>query len=189
MGADRAVGAPQHTRVEVLHRNVHDPVMKIATILTVMLIVTTSWAQSESDEATIRAILQQQVAAWNKGDAEALSRHFAADGTFTNILGMFFKGREAFRERHEQIFRGVFRGSTKESGVVSIKFVRPDVAVVETLQALSGFQKPPPGTSVDAKGRLRTRLLQVLVKDGGEWKIAAFHNVDVKAGVNVPEPQ
>jgi uncharacterized protein (TIGR02246 family) len=189
MGADKAVRAPQHTRVEVLHRNVHDPVMKIATILTVMLIVTTSWAQSESDEATIRAILQQQVAAWNKGDAEACARHFAADGTFTNILGMFFKGREAFRERHEQIFRGAFHGTTKQSDVVSIMFVCPDVAIVETLQALSGFQKPPPGTSADANGRLRTRLLQVLVKDGGEWKIAAFHNVDVKAGINVPEPQ
>jgi hypothetical protein len=36
---------------------------------------------------------------------------------------------------------------------------------------------------------LRTRLLQVLVKDGGEWKIAAYHNVDVKSGVEVPEPQ
>ena len=36
---------------------------------------------------------------------------------------------------------------------------------------------------------LRTRLLQVLVKDGGEWKIAAYHNVEVKSGVEVAEPQ
>jgi hypothetical protein len=36
---------------------------------------------------------------------------------------------------------------------------------------------------------LRTRLLQVLAKDGSEWKIAAYHNVDVKSGVEVPEPQ
>jgi hypothetical protein len=27
------------------------------------------------------------------------------------------------------------------------------------------------------------------VKDGGEWKIAAYHNVDVKSGVQAPEPQ
>ncbi len=27
------------------------------------------------------------------------------------------------------------------------------------------------------------------MKDGGEWKIAAYHNVDVKSGVEVPEPQ
>jgi hypothetical protein len=30
---------------------------------------------------------------------------------------------------------------------------------------------------------------QMLVKDRGEWKIVAYHNVDVKPGVRVPEPQ
>ena len=53
--------------------------------------------------------------------------------------------------------------------------LRPDVAIVETLQTVTGFQKLLPGTSADAKGRLRARLLQVLVKGGGEWKIAAYH--------------
>ena len=71
----------------------------------------------------------------------------------------------------------------------SLRFVRPDVAIVESLQTVSGFQKLLPGTSADAKGRLRTRLLQVLLKDGGEWKIAAYHNVDVKSGVQAPDPQ
>ena len=70
-----------------------------------------------------------------------------------------------------------------------MKFVRPEVAIVETLQTIMGFQKLLPGTSADAKGRLHTRLLQVMVKDGGEWKIAAYHNVDVKPGESVPEPQ
>jgi hypothetical protein len=41
----------------------------------------------------------------------------------------------------------------------------------------------------DDKGRLRTRLLQVIVKDGGEWKIVAYHNTDVKPDVQVPDPQ
>ena len=163
--------------------------MKIAMILTTMLVGTISEAQNGADEDAIRDILKEEVAAWNKGDADAYSRHFAEDGTFTNLPGMFFQGREAFRERHEQIFYGAYRGSTKQSDIVSLKFVRPDVAIVESLQTISGFQKLLPGTSADAKGRLRTRLLQVLVKDGGAWKIAAYHNVDVKEGVAVPEPR
>jgi hypothetical protein len=60
---------------------------------------------------------------------------------------------------------------------------------VESLQTVRGFQKLLPGTSADAKGRLRTRLLQVLLKDGGEWETAAYHNVDVKSGVKAPDPQ
>jgi hypothetical protein len=43
--------------------------------------------------------------------------------------------------------------------------------------------------SADAKGRLRTRWLQVLVKDGGEWKIASYHNAEVKPWIFVPEPK
>jgi len=78
--------------------------MKTAMILTTMLVGTISWAQNGADEAAIRDILEEEVTAWNNGDANAYSPHFAEDGTFTNLLGMFFQGREAFRERHEQIF-------------------------------------------------------------------------------------
>jgi hypothetical protein len=62
------------------------------------------------------------------------------------------------------------------------------VAIVETLTSLSGMAETAPGTAADSKGRLRTRLLQVVARQGGEWKIVAYHNVDVKPGVPVPEP-
>jgi ketosteroid isomerase-like protein len=73
--------------------------------------------------------------------------------------------------------------------VVSLKFVRPDVAIVETLTAVIGIQKPSPGMSLDTKARLRSRLLQVMVKDGGEWRIVTYHNTDVRPDVPVPDPQ
>ena len=166
--------------------------MKITTtalILIMPFFVTISAAQSGPDEAAIRSILQEEVTAWNKGDAQTYSKHFAADGTFTNILGMFFTGHQAFLDRHEEIFKGMFRGTVLRQDVVSLKFVRPDAGIVETLQTITGYQKLLPGTSADAKGRLRTRLLQVLVKNGGEWEIASYHNVDVKPGTIVPDPQ
>jgi len=61
--------------------------------------------------------------------------------------------------------------------------------VVVVLTSVTGIPKLFPGTNTDDKGRLRTRLLQVVVKDGGEWKITAYHNTDVKLGVPVPDPQ
>jgi uncharacterized protein (TIGR02246 family) len=165
--------------------------MKTVSILVVCLCATILGAQSVPDEAAIRTIIQGEVASWNKGDAEAYSKNFAQDGTFTNILGMFFIGHDAYRDRHAEIFKGMFRGTVLQQDIVSVKFVRPDVAIVETLTWVSGFSKagPPPGTHADAKGRLCTRLLQVLVRDGGEWKIATYHNVDVKPGTTVPEPK
>jgi uncharacterized protein (TIGR02246 family) len=47
---------------------------------------------SPSDEAAVRRIIQDEGIAWNKGDGEAYARRFATDGTFTNLLGMFFNG-------------------------------------------------------------------------------------------------
>jgi len=141
-----------------------------------------------ADEIAIRKIIQDEVAAWNRGDAAAYSRHFATDGTFTNIRGQFFIGYEAFLRQHEVIFQGIFKNTILQQDIVSLKFIGPDVAAVETLTSVSGTPQTAPGTATDSKGRLRTRLLQVVARRGGEWKIVVYHNVDVKPGVPVPEP-
>lgn len=166
-------------------------IVKIALAFTTLFLATIAAAQGKSEETAVRNIIQDEVAAWNHGDAQAYSRHFAADCTFTNILGTFFTGQKAVLDRHEQIFKGAFRGTVLRQDIVSVRFVRPEIAIVETLNWISGFSPsgPPSGTHADDKGRLRTRLLQLMVKDGGEWKIATYHNVDVKPGVDTPEPQ
>lgn len=164
--------------------------MKPLSVLAIALVVTIAGVpQTSPDEAAVRNIVQDEISAWNSGDADAYSRHFAADGTFTNIRGEFFTGREPFIQKHDNLFKGPFHGSTLKQNIVSLKFVRPDVAVVEVLTSVTGIPKLFPGTNTDERGRLRTRLLQVVAKDGGEWKIAAYHNTDVKTGVPVPDPQ
>jgi uncharacterized protein (TIGR02246 family) len=172
-------------------RGVKRAAATVAAILGLVLSASLIHAQSNPDETAIRQILDGEVTAWNKGDTDGYSRHFAADGTFTNIRGMFFTGHQEFRDRHEAIFKGEFRGTSLKQEIVSLRFIRPDVAIAETLTWVSGFPKAgaPPSIQVDTSGRLRTRLLQVLKKDGGEWKIVVYHNVDIKPGVPVPEPR
>src|SRR5882757_9022239 len=166
-----------------------EKLMKIASILAMVLSTSMLSAQSKPDDSTIKKILQDEEIAWNAGDAESYSRHFAADGTFTNVLGMYYTGHDVFVERHAAIFKTVFRGTTLQYDIVSVKFVRADVAIVETLARVSGFSAsgPPPGTHAGAEGRLCTRLLQVMVRDSGEWRIVSCHNVDVKP--RPPEPR
>jgi uncharacterized protein (TIGR02246 family) len=163
--------------------------MKYFLLFAVVFATVAATPQNSPDEAAVRKIIQEEITAWNAGDAVAYAGHFAEDGTFTNVKGQFFAGRQDFIQRHDYLFKGTHRGSTLKQDVVSLKFVRPDVAVVETLTSVTGLQKLPPGTTTDAKGRLRTRLLQVMVKDGSEWKIVAYHNTDVKPDVSVPDPQ
>ena len=146
-------------------------------------------AQPAADEAAIRQIIVDEIAAWNQGDAVAYSRHFGAEGTFTNIRGQFFVGYDAFLKQHEVIFQTLFKGTTLAQEIVSLKVVTPDVAVVEVLTAVSGMRQPPPGATFDSRGRLRTRLLQVVAKQQGAWKIVAYHNVDVKPGTPLPDSE
>ena len=116
--------------------------------------------------------------AWARGDAIAYAHRFANDGTFTNFLGMFFQGRDAFRDRHDAVFGTVFQGSTLGLRIATLRFVRSDVAIADTEAEVRGLTAVPSGlTAVD--GVVRSRLLMVLVKEQEEWWITAYHNVAV----------
>ena len=49
--------------------------------------------------------------AWNRGDASAFGVRYRGDGTFTNVNGGFYVGRDEFNLRHDEVFRGVFKGT------------------------------------------------------------------------------
>jgi uncharacterized protein (TIGR02246 family) len=164
-------------------------VLKLTSVILMLQFTTPNYAQNKEDTIAIHNIVQEETASWNTGDAKAYSKHFAKDGTFTNILGLYFTGNEDFRLRHDQIFKVVFKGTKLTQIIVSLRFVGSEVAILETLTLINGFSKegPPKGTYLDEKGRLRTRLLQVMVKDGNDWKIVVYHNVDIKPGIIVPD--
>ncbi|GAB3716282.1 hypothetical protein GCM10027592_57430 [Spirosoma flavus] len=164
-------------------------VIKSALVFTLILASSRLHAQNATDSVSIQAILQQEDQAWNKGDASAYSQPFSADGTFTNIGGMFFRGHKAFLDQHDVIFKSFFKNTVLKQKIVSLKFVRSDVALLETLCQVSGFAKEglPARLQLDAKGQLNTRLLQVLAKETGGWKVVSYHNVDVKPGTPIPE--
>ena len=164
--------------------------MKAIAIATLFLAGVFALGQSRPDEGAIRKILDDEITTWNRGDADGYSEHFAVDGTFTNVRGMFLTGRQAFRERHEVIFKGPMHGTKLQLQVVSLRFLTSDVAICEALTWVSNFKSgAPPDLHLDAKGRLRTRLLLVMEKRSGEWQMVVYHNVDVKPDIETPEPR
>ncbi|HTL06611.1 MAG TPA: SgcJ/EcaC family oxidoreductase [Chitinophagaceae bacterium] len=159
--------------------------------LLLALCTTTLNAQKGADSLAIQAILQEEVSSWNNGDATTYSKHFAENGTFTNIRGMFFTGHQQFLERHADIFKGMFAKTVLQQDIVSFRFLQPGIAIVETLTWISGFLKDgaPKAIHIDERGLLHTRLLQVFQKQGKEWKIIVYHNVDLKPDTPVPAHQ
>ena len=141
-------------------------------------------AQQPGDEAAIRRIVDNETTTWNNGDAVGYSRDIARAVTFTNIRGQYFEGYDAFLKQHQLIFAGIFKNSTLKQEIVSLKFIRPDVAVVQTLTTVTSAQSPP-GVARDANGAFHTRLLQIVTKYRGLWKVVTYHNTDVKAGTSL----
>jgi uncharacterized protein (TIGR02246 family) len=139
-----------------------------------------AFAAGPADEAAIRKVVADQVTAWNAMDAKAFSERFAREGSFTNIRGDVFYGYQAFLDRHVEIFAGFFKDSRLAMTVRRIRFVRPDVAIVDVETQVSELKGLPPGVRPSADGTIHTRLQQVYVKDRGTWWIESYHNSDVK---------
>ena len=130
-----------------------------------------------TDEPAIEQLICELVDAWERGDAEAYGARYRADGTFTNVDGDFYVGRDEFVRRHAEIFAGYLAGTTITLATRQLRFVGPDVAVVDVDVSLLGVKEPAAGVALDPDGAVHTCLLMVLVKAGGAWWISAYHNV------------
>jgi uncharacterized protein (TIGR02246 family) len=134
------------------------------------------------DEREVRRIVAAQVDGWNRGDAAAWGADCDPGVGFTNILGMRWDTQDGNVTRHAEMFRGPFAGSTLSVEIERLHFPAPQVAIAELLTTLTGYRALPPGIRATADGRLLTRMLEVLARRDGRWRIVACHNTAVAPG-------
>lgn len=128
---------------------------------------------SNKDEAAIRQIVRQVQDGWNTHDGKAFAAPFAADADYVVVNGMSLKGREVIEKGHIAIFTTIYKDSHNVGTVKSIRFLRPDVAVVHVewnLEFRVGGETK--------KGHAINTM--VMTNDGGKWSIAAFQNTPVQ---------
>jgi uncharacterized protein (TIGR02246 family) len=152
----------------------------IVVVLLAMAITPGLSAQDRASEDEIRRIVAGQVVAWNAGDGDAYAEHLAADASFTNIFGTVMYGRQTFATRHAEILATFYKGTTKHHSVRRVRFVTPDVAIVDIDNEVRGVKAMPGGAIVPAGGVVKTQLMEVFVRRDGRWWVEAYHNVDVK---------
>ena len=104
------------------------------------------------------------------------------DVDFVTVMGGWYKGRADFEQRMVQTHRGPFRTSKRETTEVSVKFLTPEIAVVQACWKMSGLYNAD-GTLRDPWEGIITRVVQ---KMGAEWTVVAAHNVDVAGGSAKP---
>ena len=146
----------------------------------VVLVPAGAVAQDAAADRAIRGIIADQAAAWNAGDGERYASRLAAEASFTNLFGMVMYGKAPFVARHKEILSTFYKGTTKKHAIRRIRFVTPEVALVDIDNEVHGVKAMPAGIVVPPDGVIKTQLMEVFVRRNGEWWVEAYHNVDTK---------
>jgi uncharacterized protein (TIGR02246 family) len=162
-------------------------IISIAMLVVALEPSSASWAaDARADEAAIRAIVAEQATAWTAGDARGYASHLAPQASFTNLFGMVMYGAPAFEKRHAEILSSFYKGTSKHHTVRRIRFVTPDVAIVDIDYEVRGVAAMPAGIAVPKDGIVKTQLMEIFVRRSNAWLIEAYHNVDVKQAAVQP---
>jgi uncharacterized protein (TIGR02246 family) len=152
-------------------------IMLVLALVTSLTIggATTGMAQSpgsRDDEEAIRAVIVEMTEAFNRHDARAATRMYTSDADLVTVRGERFKGTAEYEKGLAAILATRAKEATLRTLDVTIRFIRPDVAVAHVTNELSGLIGPD-GQKLPAHRELSIR---VFVKDASTWRVAAFHN-------------
>lgn len=132
---------------------------QFSIVVTILMTCGVVHADEKQDAAAIRKRVDSYVAAFNKGDAKALSAHWSEKAVYVNhVSGEKAQGREAIQEMFEEQFVGDLRMHLGVS-VTSIRFVTPEVAVEEGLARIVSPDEPPSESTYTA----------IHVKEKNQW--------------------
>ena len=138
-----------------------------------------------AEEPLLRKAVDAEEAAWNRGDAAALAALFRDDATYSDAFGAVARGRAEVDARLAEAL-AAWRGTRLALKVRKVRTVKPDVALVEADMELTGWKKLPPGFRAEDDQVLRSRLLQVFLKEAGSWRVLASYEADVKTKIGLP---
>ena len=132
---------------------------------------------SPEDEASIRAIIVKITDAFNRHDAKASSQFYAPDADSVNVAGQSATGPAEIEKFLVAAYSTRLKEATIKTLNVTVRFIRPDVAIVHETHEMSGFlnadgTKEPPYQETN---------LRVYEKENGIWLLAAIQNTTVAA--------
>jgi uncharacterized protein (TIGR02246 family) len=114
----------------------------------------------------IQAAADSYTAAFNKGDLDGFLAHFAADADYVDQTGKQHKGKAALAE----LFKGALgeeKGQQLKTVISSIRFLRPDIAIVDGKAELTA----PNGSTNSG------RFTAVWTKTAGKWLLSSVRDL------------
>jgi uncharacterized protein (TIGR02246 family) len=152
---------------------------------TVLLVVPAFSGQGQgqapaNDEQAVRKASAAHLAALNKGDLDGVMAFWAPDADYIDEAGKTTRGREALTALFKTMLAN-WKGTKIGSKVYSVKFLRPDVAIVDgSLE-----------TTAKDGTRDSNRYVVVWAKSGDKWLISSARDLpaEVQDVPSLPYPQ
>src|SRR5580692_7546539 len=133
----------------------------LAAAFAILLLVTTSNlnAQTKADEEAVRKLPQAFCDAWEKHDGHELAKMMGDDVDFVTVATVYLHGRADFEKFHARLLSGRFKDSVFTLLETTVRFLRPDMAVVHWSWKMGG-DKNFDGTSRPPRFGLMTFVVE-----------------------------
>ena len=157
------------------------------TLFTIAILASNSLlAQNQSiskiDSQSIKIIISDWEKAWNNHDVKAFASVFLPEGEFTNVVGMFVKGKDEIEKFHAPMFSNEpvkgypsFKNATIKIEEPKITVIRPDIVSVDFLWGLDNAMSPD-GT---ASGHRKGLINWIMIKSNSKWSVLIMHNAEL----------
>jgi uncharacterized protein (TIGR02246 family) len=135
-----------------------------------LFLVSLAWAEdakaNAKEENALKARAEEFIAAFNKGDAEAVAAFWLPDGDYVDQTGNTLSGRKAIQAAFEKQFAAAKGGKLKIM-TKSLRLVNGDLAIGDgTTEVTYPGDAPPIGT----------RYTAIHVKKDGQWYLASVRD-------------
>jgi uncharacterized protein (TIGR02246 family) len=137
-------------------------------------------AQSKTDEQAVRKLPQTFCDAWAMHDGHELAKIMADDVDFVTVATTYLHGRSDFEKFHVRLLSGRFKESTNTPLQTTVRFLRPDMAVVHWSWKIEGDK------NFDGRRRQEPRygmMTMVAEKRSGTWLVIVAQNTNAMLGI------
>jgi uncharacterized protein (TIGR02246 family) len=151
--------------------------LAVACLLVCSVALVLLAGDSKSDEAAILAKVNSYVAAYNRGDAQAVAAHWSDTGEWVSPSGEKFTGKEEIAGALKSLF-AENKGVTIEVENPAVRIVSADVAVEEGTVVVH-----TPGAGPET-----STYIAIHVKKNGEWKLDSVRETAIVEPPAAVEP-
>ncbi len=120
------------------------------------------------DEAAIRQVVQQQDDTRNRGDWKAYGALFTKDADQLTSAGTWRRGSAEIEKNTAEMTATTYKGGKYTTTVDRVRMIAPAVALVDGAFAI---------TNISGGGSRKGLVTLMLVKDAGQWRVAATRSM------------